>query len=122
MNRKLRMLVCLSLLILPLAALAAPKAETRCGWFDNPTPGNAWLTDAAGEWIIGTQGGHQAEGDWPEFKASQWVHTNGGSYGHGCACITGTFNAENHSVAIITKAKAKPLSACRKDKTLKEPA
>lgn len=70
-----------------LALLALPAmAETRCGWFSNPTPGNAWLTDRDGEWIVGTQGGAQADGDWPSFADSQWVATNG-SYGYGCACM-----------------------------------
>jgi len=31
--------------------------ETRCGWFSNPTPANAWLWDREAEWIIGVQGG-----------------------------------------------------------------
>src|SRR4051812_16771245 len=62
------------------AAKPAAKRETRCGWFDNPTPANATLTDADGEWLISEQGGYQAEGDWPPTDKS-WVHTNGGSYG-----------------------------------------
>lgn len=57
-------------------------SETRCGWFVNPTPANASLYDRDAEWIIGVQGGHQAEGDWPEFGSGQWVKTNG-NYGHG---------------------------------------
>jgi hypothetical protein len=55
---------------------AAEKAETRCGWFSNPTPANASLYDRDDEWIIGVQGGHQADGDWPQFSAKQWVETN----------------------------------------------
>ena len=43
------------------------RAGTRCGWFSNPTPANASLYDRDGEWVIGVQGGHQAEGDWPDF-------------------------------------------------------
>ena len=42
---------------------AATPFETRCGWFSNPTPSNAFLSDRHGEWIIGLQGGHQAKGD-----------------------------------------------------------
>src|SRR6266536_2441789 len=45
--------------------------ETRCGWFSNPTPANAWLWDREGEWIIGVQGDFQAEGEWPYFKPRQ---------------------------------------------------
>lgn len=93
-------------------------SETRCGWFVNPTPANAWLIDAAGEWIIGTQGGDQADGDWPSFKDSQWVKTNG-NYGHGCACMKVDTNRSDERITRIISSYAKPLSACRKDKALK---
>jgi hypothetical protein len=93
-------------------------AETRCGWFVNPTPANAWLVDADREWIIGTQGGEQAEGDWPNFKPSQWVETNV-HYGYGCACMKVETNKADDRITRIFSATAKPLSACRKDKALK---
>jgi hypothetical protein len=96
------------------------KTQTLCGWFDNPTPANAWLYDRNGEWTIGIQGGHQAEGDWPSFKDSQWVKTNR-HYGYGCACIKGIVNVATHEVVSITSAKAQSLSICRKDRALKEP-
>lgn len=95
-----------------------PAPETRCGWFSNPTPANAWLTDAQGEWIIAIQGGYQAEGDWPEFKDSQWVETNV-HYGYGCACMKVNVNKADEKIVNIISAYAKPLSACRKDKALK---
>lgn len=99
---------------------SAPEV-TRCGWFSNPTPGNFWLDDKDGEWTIGTQGGHQAEGDYPPvFGKGQWIKTNG-NYGYGCACVKGSFNADNHEVDAVTKATARPLAACRKDKALKKP-
>lgn len=94
--------------------------ETRCGWFANPTPGNAWLNDKDAEWIVGEQGGYQAKGEWPGFSKSQWVKTNA-SYGYGCACIKGTFNSQDHQVVEIKSAYARPLSACKKDKALKAP-
>src|SRR5690348_8019506 len=62
------------------------QTQNRCGWFYNPTPGNAWLFDRDGEWTIGVQGGPQADGDWPNFR-EQWVETNGG-YGYGCGCFS----------------------------------
>ena len=124
----------LRLLFVGLLALAAvgvagrPKAagvpepfaaaETRCGWFSNPTPGNASLHDREAEWIIGVQGGHQAEGDWPEFGPKQWVETNV-HYGYGCACLTVEVDRESNKVLRITSARARPLSACRRDKALK---
>jgi Protein of unknown function (DUF4087) len=100
-------------------ALSLPTVK-RCGWFANPTPGNAWLSDKDDEWTIGAQGGFQAEGNWPTFPKSMWVKTNG-SYGYGCACITGTFNGKSSQVVEIKRAVARPLSACKKDKALKAP-
>ena len=103
------------------AAETAPKTKTLCGWFQNPTPGNVWLQDRNAEWVVGIQGGHQAQGDWPEFSDSQWVKTNR-SYGYGCACIRGVVNDATHEVISIADARAKPLDVCRKDNALKKPA
>lgn len=99
-------------------AAVTVKAETRCGWFSNPTPANASLHDRDDQWIIGSQGGHQAEGDWPSFGPKQWVETNG-HYGHGCACMTVEVDRKTHYVLEIKSARARPLSACRRDKALK---
>lgn len=100
------------------AGAPAPAAETRCGWFDNPTPANASLHDREAEWIIAVQGGHQAEGDWPDFGPKQWVETNG-HHGYGCACMSVVVDRESHHVLEIKSARARPLSACRRDKALK---
>ncbi len=100
------------------AAPSLRAAETRCGWFENPTPANAWLVDADREWTISVQGGYQAEGDWPEFSKSQWVKTNV-NYGYGCACMRVTSDSSKGRIIRILTAYAKPLSACRKDKALK---
>jgi hypothetical protein len=105
----------------PKASAVAPAgvaAETRCGWFSNPTPANASLHDREAEWIIGVQGGHQAEGDWPEFGPKQWVETNV-HYGYGCACLSVEVDRESHHVLEIKSARARPLSACRRDRALK---
>jgi hypothetical protein len=99
-------------------APATARAETRCGWFSNPTPANASLHDRDDEWVIGVQGGHQAEGDWPSFGPKQWVETNG-HYGHGCACMRVRVDKETHRVLEIESARARPLSACRRDRALK---
>jgi len=37
---------------------ASSDFETRCGWFDNPTPSNIWLYDREAEWTIGIRGGY----------------------------------------------------------------
>lgn len=79
--------------------LSAPAAEeNRCGWFINPTPGNAWLKDRDGEWTVGIQGGEQTEGGWPSFGRGRWVATNG-SYGYGCACMRVTVGHAKRSQA-----------------------
>lgn len=93
-------------------------AETRCGWFVNPTPAHAWLIDAKSQWIIGIQGGDQAEGDWPSFPNARWIKTNG-NYGYGCACMRVTTNRADERIVTIHSASSRPLSTCRKDKALK---
>jgi hypothetical protein len=96
------------------------RLETRCGWFVNPTPANASLLDRDGEWIIGVQGGYQAEGDYPDFKPEQWVETNV-HYGYGCACLRVKVDYENRKILEIKSSSARELSVCRKDRSLKEP-
>jgi hypothetical protein len=108
--------------VVPLCVAASANSSEsrpalRCGWFDNPTPGNAWLTDRDGEWIVGIQGGHQAEGDWPEFKKSEWISTNR-SYGYGCACIKLIAERGSREVREILSSKSRPLGDCRNDKRL----
>ncbi|HYP01810.1 MAG TPA: DUF4087 domain-containing protein [Pyrinomonadaceae bacterium] len=98
-------------------ARAVEQSETRCGWFSNPTPANASLHDRDGEWVIGSQGGYQAEGKWPSFTSKQWVETNG-HYGHGCACLRLRVNRKTHDVIKIESARARPLAACRRDRSL----
>lgn len=92
-------------------------SEMRCGWFSNPTPANASLFDRDGEWIIGVQGGHQADGDWPGFQPNEWVKTNV-NYGYGCACLRVRVDREQQVMA-IESARAQPLSKCRKDRSIR---
>ncbi|WP_241200782.1 DUF4087 domain-containing protein [Lysobacter enzymogenes] len=103
-----------------LAAAAPPKPETRCGWFINPTPGNAWLIDPDAQWTVGLQGGHQAEGPWPEPPSERdWVKHDGDprGYGYGCACLK-VVTGPDQSIARILSAKGKPLAQCRRDRAL----
>jgi hypothetical protein len=102
----------------PVSVEVSQRLETRCGWFSNPTPANASLYDREGQWTIGAQGGYQAEGDWPSFGPKQWVETNG-HYGHGCACLRLRVDHEKGEVIKIESARARPLSACRRDGSLK---
>ena len=95
------------------------KFETRCGWYDNPTPANYSLYDKDREWLIGIQGGYQVEDFEAPAFGKQWVETNN-SYGYGCACFQMTVDFETSRVLEIKKSSARPLSACRKDKVLKK--
>ncbi len=101
--------------------LGAP-AETRCGWIANPTPANWWLTDRAGEWTISEQGGYQATGaDLPDFTGKQWVVTNAGDHGYGCACLHAHYDRKSMRVTNIVWVKQRRLSQCQADKALKRP-
>ncbi len=105
-------------------AVAAPRAtpERRCGWIANPTPANWWLTDRDGEWTISMQGGYQATGvDLPDFSTPDWVVTNAGDHGYGCACLTAIFDRKRMRVVRITAAKQRTLAQCKADKGLKAP-
>ena len=104
------------------AAIApADGVEKRCGWLENPTPANFWFSDKDGEWTIGVQGGYQAEGmdNIPDF-GNEWVKTNG-NYGYGCMCMNVKVDKKEKQVIEIKSASVRPLSACRNDKSLKEP-
>lgn len=103
------------------AQAAASASQLRCGGWQNPTPGNALLNDRHGRWTVGSQGGAQAEGDWPSFTEAQWVRTHG-VYGHGCACARVVADARTQRVTHILSATAKPLAACRQDRHLREPS
>lgn len=96
--------------------------ETRCGWFSNPTPANIWLYDREAEWTIGVQGGYQVPDDWPwpTFKPRQWVVTNAGDHGYGCACLRLRVNKHTHEVVEIKSSRARLLTQCRQDPALQK--
>lgn len=115
--------VAVAVIALALIALLRPAvAEVRCGWLENPTPGNWWLKDPHGLWIISAQGGPYAEGveKLPEPAPGRFVATNG-HYGYMCACVSGAFDAQAKTVTRIDSAHASPLSACRADKAVPAP-
>ncbi|WP_348530057.1 DUF4087 domain-containing protein [Rhizobium sp. RU35A] len=77
------------LVLATLLAGPADAAEKRCGWVQNPTPGNFWLDDREGSWTILTQGDRaEPEGidALPDLSAGEFVETNG-HYGYACACM-----------------------------------
>jgi len=96
-----------------------PAFEKRCGWVNNPTPANWDLMDKDGTWLIGAQGGRQAEGDLPAFPEGKayWKKTNG-NYGYGCACLTVKVDRKEKAFVQIKEGQALPLARCRADKSL----
>jgi hypothetical protein len=94
----------------------------RCGWLSNPTPGNWWLFDGHGEWILAVQGGYQAAGldDMPDMTTAGWEEVNR-HYGYGCACMTLTVDPATRKVTRIANARPKPLKQCHDDRRLPRP-
>lgn len=126
MRRALLMLIPALLIAAPAAAPAfddqrrGPATERRCGWLDNPTPGNYWLTDRQGEWLLSAQGGYQAPGldRVPDMTTRGWVETNG-NYGYGCACMNVSTNARSRRITRVVSATPVPISQCRNDRRLR---
>ena len=127
----LRVLVYLILGTLIAGPAFAVDLETKhvCGWFDNPTPGNVEFTDNSGEWEFSRQGGdEEPTGDyWPTFRQNedgtstdQWIHTNGGSYGFGCACMDITYKKGTRTVVSAAHPKTLMLKQCWQDKHLEQ--
>jgi len=108
----------LSLFFLPHLAFA----ELRCGWVDNPTPANWWLTDRDGEWLLSVQGvGDRNNGflevtDGWEFQ-NEWVETNG-TYGYGCGCFEGEVDETTNWVLRVTDLSSQTLAICKSDSAL----
>jgi hypothetical protein len=106
----------------PAAAAPAGKPARRCGWLVNPTPGNWWLYDRDGEWILASQGSESATGmdDLPDMSTTGWVETNG-HYGYGCACMTIAYEPATRRVTKVADASPRPLRQCRADRRLPRP-
>ncbi len=118
--------VALTLCLCLCLCAASAGAETRCGWYENPTPANHWLEDADGLWVLSVQGGGQAPGfsDLPKEAFTfedAWVSSNGAPgfsyYGYGCACIEGEFSAPD-KVLSIERMEPLPLARCEADPAL----
>ncbi|MBR0781076.1 DUF4087 domain-containing protein [Bradyrhizobium iriomotense] len=109
--------------LLVIASAPVQAKEMRCGWLHNPTPANWYLEDRDGRWVLGEQGRYQAPGllGMPDFTQGEWVKTNTGSYGYGCACATVNTNRTGMTVTRLFSAKQKPLADCRADKSLAAP-
>jgi hypothetical protein len=108
-------------------AAPAPSREVRCGWIENPTPGNLWLIDKDATWTITSQG--QAEGpdadgidNIPQGDPKQFVDTSrGAGHGYSCGCLTVETNAKDQRITKVVSGKNLPLAKCKADKTLPKP-
>ncbi|MGO4871492.1 MAG: DUF4087 domain-containing protein [Roseiarcus sp.] len=111
-------------MVLGAAHAAADASARRCGWLENPTPGNWWLTDQKAEWILATQGAPQPTPDpmdmIPDISVHDYVKTNG-EYGYACACLEGRFDQATKHVLEVTAFKQLPLQVCKTDKNLPKP-
>ena len=111
--------------VLVLALPGAVAAETRCGWFTNPTPANVFLDDADGGWTLSMQGRGGAPGfdeAWSaEGSPTEWVRMSPAGYGYGCACVEGDFGAVgSQQVLEVRRYWHRPLAACAQDPALEE--
>ena len=98
------------------------RAETRCGWLANPTPGNWWLTDRDRTWTIATQGSSRRAQNMeliPDIsaKSKQYVKVNG-NYGYACACMDVVTNPKQSSITLIKSFEQLNLALCRNDQSL----
>lgn len=98
-------------------------AETRCGWLQNPTPGNWFLTDAEGSWTISTQGQNPNDAiELPVLNEKKgWFVKTGGSSGYACSCLSVTVDKPNKQILTASKAKQLPIKKCSTDKSLPKP-
>jgi len=96
-------------------AAAQPGAHNRCGRVSNPEPGNVWLRDRRGEWLLSSRGGYHARGieNLPDLTARGQGNANG-SYDYACICITATVDPRNHRVEHLYSARLGTPTECRR--------
>ncbi|CAN5781261.1 hypothetical protein BH11PSE3_BH11PSE3_10320 [soil metagenome] len=113
----------IAVVVLATAALAGPAwSEMRCGWLQNPTPGNYFLLDSEAEWTAAAQGGLRAKGldNSADLLAGDYVRTNG-YYGYACVCMAVSVDRENKRITRIETVAQKRLDDCRRDPKLPRP-
>ncbi len=123
-------LILLSLTLSLNATASALAKENRCGWIQNPTPGNYWLDDGEGSWMLMAQGSEQEPlgmENMPDFTVGDFVQTNG-YYGYACGCIQAETERTDEfgdgfigRITAIYGVKQLPISQCRADKALRDP-
>ncbi|WEZ83146.1 DUF4087 domain-containing protein [Rhizobium sp. 32-5/1] len=119
----MRPLAAALLFSLTLAATPGLAAETRCGWLQNPTPGNWWLDDNQGMWVMRSQGDEDGPPGMdiiPDISERDYVATNG-YYGYACACMSVETDASEKKITEILSFRQLPLSKCENDAALTTP-
>lgn len=100
---------------------SAHGQEIRCGWLDNPTPGNLWLIDRDAEWNISQQGGRESEEIEKiidnSIDSSEIIHTNG-NYGVRCACLSVEVDNKSKTIIKIYSFDLLKIKQCRDDKKI----
>ncbi len=108
----------LFILLLVAMPFDAYSAEKRCGWLENPTPGNLWLIDADAEWIISTQGvgfaDEKSMEHMPKIDEKEFVRTNG-YYGFSCVCLDVKTSKAESRILKVYKGKQLLLKQCLED-------
>jgi len=107
-------------LLIGLQSIAA--AEYRCGWLDNPAPGQYQFTDKQATWTIMQRGGYQLPAvsmrNLPTQQPNEFVRTNG-SYGYSCSCMSVTTDVRSKRItSIVHKGKQVLLKRCLEDKSI----
>jgi len=107
-------------LLIGLQSIAS--AEYRCGWLDNPAPGQYQFIDKQATWTIMQRGGHQLPAtsmkNLPQLQPNEFVRTNG-SFGYSCSCMSVTTDARSKRItSIVYKGKQMLLKRCLEDKTI----
>ena len=106
-----------------LVVANAASAELRCGWIENPTPGNYYLTDREARWEMSAQGGmYEAEGmdNIGDLSSGDYRATNGNN-GYACGCATVKTDPDSQRVVVIDAFEQKTIADCEADPNLPIP-
>lgn len=107
-----------ALLAIPMGVAAS---EQRCGWLENPSPGNVWLIDADADWTISTQGiGFKDEASidrMPRIDEKEHVRTNR-NYGFSCVCLKVDTDPETAEILKVYEGRQLLLKRCLEDPRL----
>ncbi|MBN8632250.1 MAG: DUF4087 domain-containing protein [Rhodobacterales bacterium] len=116
-----------------IAATLPAQAQTtlRCGWYHNPTPGNAILQDADDQWWLSRQGNAPVPGFEDAYTTTfdnrlrfDYADETTDGYGYSCACAEGVFDEDApayKNVRSVSRLTEIPLSRCEQDPSLPTP-